>query len=110
MRFENRLSPSPQGQFILPVDSLQDDNRSLRWMIAAAVWSYVDEAMKPWIQGRHFSWFDVGMNLIGTFISVIREQVKLLGRVCEDLAFRAEIAGGKRYSAHRRGFIDNAIL
>lgn len=40
----------------------------LRWMIAAAVWSYVDEATKPWIQGRHFSWFDVGLNLIGTFI------------------------------------------
>ena len=27
----------------------------------------VDEATKPWIQGRHFSWFDVGLNLIGTF-------------------------------------------
>ncbi|WP_373218865.1 hypothetical protein [Ruminococcus sp. 5_1_39BFAA] len=37
-------------------------------MLIAAVWSYVDEATKPWIQGRHFSWFDVGLNLIGTFI------------------------------------------
>ena len=41
---------------------------SLGWMLVAALWSYVDEATKPWIQGRHFSWFDVGLNLIGTFI------------------------------------------
>ncbi|MDO5337433.1 MAG: VanZ family protein [Eubacteriales bacterium] len=41
---------------------------SLKWMIIAAVWSYVDETTKPWIQGRHFSWFDVGLNLIGTAI------------------------------------------
>ncbi|MDD7131346.1 MAG: VanZ family protein [Firmicutes bacterium] len=41
---------------------------SLGWIIIAALWSYVDEATKPWIQGRHFSWFDVGLNLIGTFI------------------------------------------
>ena len=41
---------------------------SLGWMIIVALWSYVDEATKPWIQGRHFSWFDVGLNLIGTFI------------------------------------------
>ena len=41
---------------------------SLGWMIIAALWSYVDEATKPWIQGRHFSWFDVGPNLFGTFI------------------------------------------
>lgn len=41
---------------------------SMGWMIIAALWSYVDEATKPLIQGRHFSWFDVGLNLIGTFI------------------------------------------
>ena len=41
---------------------------SLGWMMMAVAWSYVDEATKPWIQGRHFSWFDVGLNLIGIFV------------------------------------------
>lgn len=40
----------------------------LGWLLMAAVWSYVDEATKPWIQGRHFSWFDVGLNLAGTLL------------------------------------------
>jgi len=34
-------------------------------LLFAAVWSYADEATKPWIQGRHFSWIDVVLNLIG---------------------------------------------
>ena len=41
---------------------------SLGWMLIAAVWSYVDEATKMWIQDRHFSWFDVKLNLIGVLI------------------------------------------
>ena len=48
--------------------TLKIGGASLEWMLVAAAWSYVDEATKPWIQGRHFSWFDVGLNLIGTFI------------------------------------------
>ena len=40
----------------------------LRWLLTVVVWSYVDEATKPLIQGRHFSWFDVGLNLLGTVI------------------------------------------
>ena len=48
--------------------TLKVGGEALGWMIIAALWSYVDEATKPWIQGRHFSWFDVGLNLIGTFI------------------------------------------
>ena len=36
------------------------------WLhVIVIVLSYVDEATKPWIRGRHFSWFDVGLNLIG---------------------------------------------
>lgn len=36
------------------------------WLhVIVFVLSYVDEATKPWIRGRHFSWFDVGLNLIG---------------------------------------------
>ena len=48
--------------------TLKIGGTSLGWMMAAAVWSYVDEATKPWIQGRHFSWFDVGLNLVGTLL------------------------------------------
>lgn len=28
-------------------------------------WAWVDEATKIWIQGRHFSWGDVGLNILG---------------------------------------------
>ena len=39
------------------------------WLhVIVIVLSYVDEATKPWIRGRHFSWFDVGLNLIGVGI------------------------------------------
>lgn len=34
----------------------------------AVVWGLVDEATKVWIPGRHFSWIDVGLNLIGCVI------------------------------------------
>lgn len=40
-----------------------------RWgVIGVVLWSYIDEATKPLIQGRHFSWVDVGLNLIGVVI------------------------------------------
>ena len=29
------------------------------------VWAWADEATKPLVQGRHFSWFDVGLNIEG---------------------------------------------
>lgn len=35
-------------------------------IVGVAMWSFVDELTKVWIPGRHFSWFDVGLNLIGT--------------------------------------------
>lgn len=51
--------------------TLQFGELSMWWLIIAPVWSYVDEATKPLIQGRHFSWFDVGQNLIGTVIGAV---------------------------------------
>ena len=48
--------------------TLQFGELPIGWIVIVVVWSYVDEATKPWIQGRHFSWFDVGLNLIGTFL------------------------------------------
>ena len=39
----------------------------------AVLWSFVDEATKVWIPGRHFSWIDVGLNLIGCMVgSLVR--------------------------------------
>ena len=36
----------------------------------AAVWAVVDEATKPLVPGRHFSWIDVGLNLVGVAVGV----------------------------------------
>ena len=38
---------------------------SLGLMAVAVVWAWADEATKPLVQGRHFSWFDVGLNVLG---------------------------------------------
>lgn len=36
------------------------------WPLGAVlVWSWVDEATKPLVRGRHFSWRDVGLNWLG---------------------------------------------
>ena len=34
------------------------------------LYTWADEATKVFIPGRHFSWFDVGLNLIGVVIGV----------------------------------------
>ncbi len=41
------------------------------WIMAVGLWAWADEATKPWIEGRHFSWYDVGLNLIGVGIGVV---------------------------------------
>lgn len=30
-------------------------------------WTWIDEVTKPLVKGRHFSWSDVGLNLLGVF-------------------------------------------
>ncbi|MCD7892581.1 MAG: VanZ family protein [Erysipelotrichaceae bacterium] len=40
-------------------------------LIVLCVWAFVDEATKPWIQGRHFSLFDVSLNLVGVVIGLL---------------------------------------
>ena len=35
------------------------------------LYTWADEATKVFIPGRHFSWFDVGLNLIGVVIGVV---------------------------------------
>ena len=42
------------------------------WGIGGVVvWSLLDEASKPIIPGRHFSWLDCGLNLIGTGVKLL---------------------------------------
>lgn len=35
------------------------------------LFAWADEATKQWISGRHFSWIDVGLNIIGFIIGVV---------------------------------------
>lgn len=44
---------------------------SLGLMAVAIVWAWADEATKLLVQGRHFSWFDVGLNVLGIGIGMI---------------------------------------
>ena len=44
---------------------------SLGLMAVAVVWAWADEATKPLVQGRHFSWFDVGRNVLGIAIGMV---------------------------------------
>ena len=42
------------------------------WLTAGIiVWAWADEATKPLVQGRHFSWFDVGLNVLGIVIGMV---------------------------------------
>ena len=38
------------------------------WLVVG--WALVDEATKPLVPGRHFSWPDVGLNLLGTAVGI----------------------------------------
>ncbi len=40
-------------------------------IIFICLWAFVDEATKLKIQGRHFSLFDVGLNLIGVIMGLL---------------------------------------
>lgn len=48
--------------------TLKAGSLPMRFLLFSALWSYIDEATKPWIHGRHFSWIDVGLNLLGVAI------------------------------------------
>lgn len=42
------------------------------WAFALCViWSVLDEVTKVWIPGRHCSWFDVGLNMLGTGLGLL---------------------------------------
>lgn len=43
-----------------------------QWLAAGTiVWAWADEATKPLVQGRHFSWLDVGRNVLGIAIGMV---------------------------------------
>lgn len=60
---------------ILLLTTISMKSHDVHIMLAAvagiAVWAWVDEATKPWIQGRHFSWYDVRLNLLGVLIGTL---------------------------------------
>lgn len=37
----------------------------------SVIWSYLDERTKPFVEGRHFSWSDVGRNLAGVLLGIV---------------------------------------
>ena len=39
--------------------------------VGVVVWAWADEATKPLVRGRHFSWFDVGLNVLGIAIGMV---------------------------------------
>ena len=42
------------------------------WLTAGIiVWAWADEATKPLVQGRHFSWLDVGRNVLGIALGMV---------------------------------------
>lgn len=42
------------------------------WLTAGTiVWGWADEASKPLVQGRHFSWLDVGRNVLGIALGMV---------------------------------------
>lgn len=44
---------------------------SVRLTAGTIVWAWADEATKPLVQGRHFSCFDVALNVLGIVIGMI---------------------------------------
>ena len=44
---------------------------SVRLTAGTIVWAWADEATKPLVQGRHFSWFDVALNVLGIVIGMV---------------------------------------
>ena len=44
---------------------------SLWLTVGTIVWAWADETTKPLVQGRHFSWFDVALNVLGIVIGMV---------------------------------------
>ena len=44
---------------------------SYYFLMFPLLYTWADEATKVFIPGRHFSWFDVGLNIIGVVIGVL---------------------------------------
>lgn len=42
-----------------------------KWVFLIFLWCLLDEATKPLVDGRHFAWFDAGLNIVGCVIGVV---------------------------------------
>ena len=51
--------------------TLHISNYPYYFLAFPVLYTWADEATKVFIPGRHFSWFDVGLNLIGVVIGVV---------------------------------------
>ena len=51
--------------------TLRSFSLSLFLLAFPFLYSWADEATKVFTPGRHFSWFDVGLNMIGTVLGVL---------------------------------------
>lgn len=51
--------------------TLHSFSLSLYFLAFPFLYSWADEATKVFSPGRHFSWFDVGLNIIGTILGVL---------------------------------------
>ena len=51
--------------------TLHNSHYPYYFLVFPLLYTWADEATKVFIPGRHFSWFDVGLNLIGVVIGVV---------------------------------------
>ncbi len=42
-----------------------------RFVLLVFVWCFADEVSKIFVDGRHFAWFDVGLNVVSCVIGVV---------------------------------------
>lgn len=56
---------------LLLVIALKNMRKKIIYGVVAAIfWAWADESTKPFIKGRHFSWFDVGLNICGVVLGL----------------------------------------
>lgn len=56
---------------VLPSFTIAAWDLDWRFVFLVLGWAVVDEATKPLVDGRHFAWFDVGLNEVGSLIGIV---------------------------------------
>lgn len=56
---------------LLLVIALKNMGKKIIYGVVTAIfWAWADERTKLFIKGRHFSWFDVGLNICGVMLGL----------------------------------------